>query len=111
MLITFSKVRLIINKSAGKKSLQKRRLNMEAIDSIVKDLGASVTALRPQETCICSSRTHTHTYKSMGLLLVLLLVLMLAYQRNFIRPHTPISHSMALTATAPFIRAREKHYK
>ena len=50
---------------------------MEELDPILKDLGAS--ALRPQETCSCTS--HTLKYKkNMGLLLILTLVLILAFQ-------------------------------
>jgi len=77
------------------------------LDPIIKDLGASVIALRPQETCSCTTN-HTHLrYRHMGLLVVLVLVLVLAFQKTFIWPAI-IPQLLTIMVSAPLINNKEK---
>lgn len=76
------------------------------IDSIIKDLGASAIALRPQESCNCNKIN----YKHMGFLIILILVLVLASQRTFIYPSI-ILQSLAIIVSTPFIINKEKRSK
>ena len=81
---------------------------MEELDPIIRDLGASAIALRPQESCSCTS--HALKYNSnMGLLIILTLVLMLAAQKILIWP-TTLSLLLTITVSAPFayIKKRSK---
>ncbi|VVB78678.1 Uncharacterised protein [uncultured archaeon] len=75
------------------------------VDPIIKDLGASVLALRPQESCSCSRVS----YKHMGLLVILVLVLVLASRRTFIWPDT-LPQLLAIVVSSSFVREKEKKY-
>jgi len=80
------------------------------LDPIIKDLGASALALRPQESCSCKPSSNPLSYKSMGLFLILILFLILANSGNFLWSIIPMS-ILAITASSPkfsFKRKREK---
>ncbi len=79
---------------------------MEELDPIIRDLGASAIALRPQESCSCTSRALKYN-SNMGLLIILILVLMLANQKILIWPNI-LSQLLAITVSAPFLIKRKR---
>ncbi len=81
---------------------------MVEIDPIIKDLGASVSALRPQESYSCTNHSLS-MYKNMGLLIILFLVLVLTFQKSFIWPSIlPQTLLTSVFVLSHFTRKRTK---